>query len=143
MTPLPLVIETQASMTAKRLLIALHLAALAALFLALLPAMARLAGIAPLAASLWMAWKRPVALRLRGKADGKLEIWREAAWRPVQLRSDSVALAWLIVLRWREDGRRHSLALPFDALPGDDHRRLRVWLRWKAMVGAPPIGRTG
>lgn len=140
MTPLPLVIETQASVIAKGLLIALHLAALAALFLALLPAVARLAGIALLAASLWIAWKRPVAVRLRAKADGKLECWRDSAWKPLELRFDSVALAWLIVLRWREDGRRHSLALPPDALPGDDHRRLRVWLRWKAVAGATPIG---
>jgi len=138
MFPLPLLIETQASATARMLLIALHLAALAALFLALLPAVARLAGIALLGASLWMAWKQPVAVRLRAKADGKLECWRDSAWKPLELRPDSVALAWLIVLRWREDGRRHSLALPPDALSGDEHRRLRVWLRWKAGVAAPP-----
>ncbi|MDP2431325.1 MAG: hypothetical protein Q8O33_04790 [Pseudomonadota bacterium] len=132
MTPLPLVIETQASVTAKGLLIALHLAALAALLLASLPTSLHLGGIALLGASLWKDWRRPVALRLRGKADGKLECWRDSAWKPLELRPDSVVLAGLIVLRWREDGRRHSLALPPDALPGDDHRRLRVWLRWKA-----------
>lgn len=132
--PLPLVIDTQASATAKALLVILHLAALAALFLALLPAAARLAGVALLGASLWASWRRLVSLRLRAKADGQLEIWRDDAWKPVQLRCDSVALPWLIVLRWREGGRRHSLALPADALAGDEHRRLRVWLRWKASV---------
>lgn len=132
MTPLPLVIETRASATAKGLLLALHLAALAALFLASLPAPFHLGGGALLAASLRMAWMRPVSMRLRGKADGQLEIWRHSAWKPLELRPDSVALAWPIVLRWREDGRRHSLALPPDALSGDDHRRLRIWLRWKA-----------
>jgi len=132
MFPLPLVIDTHASATAKMLLVAMHLAALAALFLALLPAAARLVGVALLVASLWASWRRPVSVRLRAKADGQLEIWREAAWKPVQLQADSVALPWLIVLRWREGWRRLSLALPADALPGDEHRRLRVWLRWKA-----------
>ncbi len=141
--PLPLVIETQASVTAKGLLIALHLAALAALLLAWLPTSFQLGGIALLGASLWANWKRPVALRLRGKADGQLEIWRDSVWKPLELRPDSVVLAWLIVLRWRDGKKSHSLTLPLDALPGDDHRRLRVWLRWKAVVGATPVGRMG
>jgi toxin CptA len=139
LTPLPLVIETQASVTAKGLLLVVHLAALAALFLALLPAPARLAGVTLLGASLWATWKRPVAVRLRAKADGQLEVWRAAAWTPVKLRPDSVALPWLIVLRWREGRRPHNLILPADALSGDEHRRLRVWLRWKA--GAPGSSR--
>ncbi|MDP2834656.1 MAG: hypothetical protein Q8Q28_15410 [Pseudomonadota bacterium] len=144
MFPLPLVIETQASATARSLLIALHLAALAALFFALPATAIRLVGVALLGASLWMNRQRPVAMRLRAKADGQLEIWREAAWLPVQLRADSVALPWLIVLRWREGRRHHSLALPPDALPGDEHRRLRVWLRWKADVaGEIANGRMG
>ncbi|MDD5389351.1 MAG: hypothetical protein PHD37_08390 [Gallionellaceae bacterium] len=137
--PLPLVVETRASATAKGLLLAAHLAALVALLLASLPTALHLGGGALLGASLWMAWKRPVVTRLRGKADGQLEIWREAAWWPVQLRPDSVALAWLIVLRWREGKKNHSLALPLDALPGDEQRRLRVWLRWKAVPGATPV----
>ncbi|MBU1664476.1 MAG: hypothetical protein KKG92_03635 [Gammaproteobacteria bacterium] len=136
--PLPLVIETQASVTAKGLLIALHLAALAALLLASLPTSFQLGGIALLGASLWANWKRPVALRLRGKADGQLEIWRNSVWKPLELRPDSVVLAWLIVLRWRDGKKSHSLMLPLNALQGDDHRRLRVWLRWKAGVAAPP-----
>lgn len=132
MFPLPLVIDTQGSATTRLLLVAVHLAALAALFLASLPGAVRLAGVLLLGASLWATWNRLVSVRLRARADGQLEIWREAAWKPVQLRGDSVALPWLIVLRWREGRRRHSLALPGDALAGDEHRRLRVWLRWKA-----------
>jgi toxin CptA len=132
MFPLPLVIETQASAALKVLLVAVHLAALAALFLASLPGAVRLAGALLLGASLWATWNRLASVRLRARADGQLEIWRDATWKPVPLRSDSVALPWLIVLRWREGRRRHSLALPGDALPDDEHRRLRVWLRWKA-----------
>ncbi len=136
--PLPLLLETRPSPTARTLLLALHLAALAALLLALLPPAARLAGVALLCASLWLTWKQPGATRLRAKADGQLEIWREGGWKPVKARPDSVALPWLIVLRWREGRRSHSLVLPPDALPGDAHRRLRVWLRWKVDTAAPP-----
>jgi toxin CptA len=139
MFPLPLLIETRASALARLLLLAVHLAALAALFLALLPTAARLAGIALLVASLRKTWKRPVAVRLRARADGQLEAWRDAAWKPLPLQADSVALPWLVVLRWREGRRRRSLVLPADALPGDEHRRLRVWLRWKAGIGATPL----
>ena len=132
MFPLPLVIDTRASAALKSLLVAVHLAALAALLLASLPEAVRLTGAVLLGASLWATGNRLVSVRLRARADGQLEIWRDAAWKPVQLRCDSVALPWLIVLRWREGRRRHSLALPGDALAGDEHRRLRVWLRWKA-----------
>ena len=132
MFPLPLVIDTKASAALKSLLVAVHLAALAALLLTSLPGAVRLTGALLLGASLWATRNRLVSVRLRARADGQLEIWRDAAWKQVQLRSDSVALPWLIVLRWREGRRRHSLALPGDALAGDEHRRLRVWLRWKA-----------
>ena len=132
MFPLPLVIDTTASAALKSLLVAVHLAALAALLLTSLPGAVRLTGALLLGGSLWATWNRLVSVRLRARADGQLEIWRDAAWKQVQLRSDSVALPWLIVLRWREGRRRHSLALPGDALAGDEHRRLRVWLRWKA-----------
>jgi toxin CptA len=136
MFPLPLLIEARASAMARSLVFALHLAALIALFLAALPTPAQLAGLALLSASLWLSCKLSVAVRLRAKADGKLEIWRSSAWKPVVLRPDSVALPWLIVLRWREGRRRHSAMLPTDALSGEEHRRLRVWLRCKAGAAA-------
>ena len=139
MYPLPLVIETRASASARGLLIAAHLAAVAALFLAALPDAARLVGGACLAASLGLGWRRPADLRLRARADGQLEIRCGDAWQPVRLSADSVALPWLIVLRWREGRRGHSLVLPADAVAGDEHRRLRVWLLWKAAL--QPRGR--
>jgi toxin CptA len=139
MYPLPLVIETRASATARFLLVAAHLAALAALFLALLPLPLRLLGCVALAASLGLIWRRPASSRLRGKGDGQMEIWRAAAWQPLELRADSVVLPWLIVLRWREGRTRRGLALPADALAPDDHRRLRVWLQWNARFPQAPL----
>ena len=137
MFPTPLLLDTQASRVARRLALALHLAALAALLLARLPPFVWAAGLALLAVSLALSTRRPDLPRLRCKSDGRLEIWRDGGWRAAQLLPDSVALPWLIVLRWRENGRRHRLLLPPDTLRGDEHRRLRVWLRWKADVVAP------
>ncbi|MDO9226990.1 MAG: protein YgfX [Pseudomonadota bacterium] len=137
MFPSPLLLDTHASRVARRLALALHLAALAALLLARLPPIVWAAGLALLAMSLTLSTRRPDLPRLRCKSDGRLEIWRDGSWRAAQLLPDSVALPWLIVLRWRENGRRHRLLLPPDALRGDEHRRLRVWLRWKADVVAP------
>lgn len=129
---MPLLIEPRASARAGALSLAAHFAALAALFLARLPAVAVLAGLALLLASFIASRRRSSAPpALRCTADGRLEIRREATWQAAAPLPDSVALPWLIVLRWREDGRRHSLALPPDALSEVAHRRLRVWLRWK------------
>lgn len=139
MFPAHLVFEAKPSATARAMLLTLHLAGLAALLLALIPPEARLAGGALLGASLYAAWRRPRAPRLRARDDGTLERWRDNAWVPLRLRADSVALPWIIVLRWREGRRSHSLALPVDALPAETHRRLRVWLRWRADVGAAPL----
>lgn len=42
---------------------------------------------------------------------------------------------WLVVLLYRiGGGRLESLVLPRAAMEADDHRRLRVWLKWKATV---------
>ncbi len=137
MFPLPLLIEPRpVSLARVRLL---HLAALAALFLAELPPLAQLAGIGLLGLSLARLNTAPAAVRLRAHRDGRLEIWRDTAWQRVALQAASVALPGLIVLRWREGRRRHSLVLTAAALPEDEHRRLRVWLRWKARFGAAEV----
>ena len=140
MFPLPLLIESRPSSLARVLLVLLHLAALAALFLTELPNFVQLTGVVILGASL-AAGRRPTPQRvLRAHRDGKLEIRRDSTWKPLVLQADSVALPWLILLRWREGQHHHRLALPADALSRDDHRRLRVWLRWKAVIGAPDGG---
>ena len=134
MFPLPLVIETRASALARGVLLAIHLAAAFALFLARLPTPLQLAGLALLGASLWRTRTPPATQRLRAMADGRMEIWVDATWKSLPIQSDSVALPGLIVLLWREGGRSHSLMLPADAMSGEEHRRLRVWLRWKCVV---------
>jgi len=112
MYPLPLLVETRASTLIRVLLAVAHLAAVAALFFAHLPAAARWVGAALLAFSLAAYLRRAAPTRLRCAGNGRLEIRRETTWRGVRVLPDSVALPWLIVLRWRENGRRHSLVLP-------------------------------
>jgi len=53
-------------------------------------------------------------------------------WLPVTLLPDSLALPWLVLLRFRLAGqhRVHSLCIPADALAYEAHRRLRVRLKF-------------
>lgn len=126
------VLETRPSALRWLWPLATHLVAAIALFVAQPPPPARLAGLVALAISLGAGRRQAVPTRLRLDPDGRLQVWRDATWRPAQVLAGSVAWPWLIVLRWRENGRYHSLPLPPDALSADAHRRLRVWLRWKA-----------
>jgi toxin CptA len=71
------------------------------------------------------------------------QLWTAGrGWGPVQLRHDSVALPALVIVRYRRPGQwfSRSICIPADAMPADQHRRLRVRLkfsrrRWAA-VGA-------
>ena len=61
-------------------------------------------------------------------------------WFAVQLRRDSIALPGLVILRFRRSGQWYSrsVCVPGDALAADQHRRLRVRLkfnrrRWAAV----------
>ena len=77
---------------------------------------------------------------LRRDADG-WQLWNRAdGWQAVQLRPDSLALPLIVVLRFRLKGERrvHSLCVPRDALAPDEHRRLRVRLRFSRRRWAAP-----
>ena len=61
------------------------------------------------------------------------QIARQAAhWQAITLLPDSMALPGLIVVRFRLAGawRVHSVCLLADSLPADQHRRLRVYLKF-------------
>ncbi|GIZ11136.1 protein YgfX [Pseudomonas sp. NCCP-436] len=69
---------------------------------------------------------------LRRNAEG-WQLWSAAAgWQAVQLRPDSLALPAVVVLRFSLPGQRlvRGLCIPADALPADQHRRLRVLLKF-------------
>lgn len=68
-------------------------------------------------------------------------IWdSQQGWRAVQLRTDSMAIPSLVLLRYRYAGQwfYRTLLVGGDSLTADSHRRLRVRLkfsrqRWRAV----------
>jgi toxin CptA len=69
------------------------------------------------------------------------QLWSpHAGWRAVQLRPDSLALPFLVVLHYRLPGERwrRGLCIPRDALARGDHRRLRVRLKFTRRRWAAP-----
>ncbi len=69
---------------------------------------------------------------LRRDARGWQVFSRARGWQPVRLCRDSVALPGLVVLRFVRAGRwlAQSQCVPRDALRADQHRRLRVRLKF-------------
>ncbi|MEG1041795.1 MAG: protein YgfX [Pseudomonas sp.] len=69
---------------------------------------------------------------LRRDRDGWQLFSRALGWQTVQLRPDSLALPGLVVLRYRRPGRlcSESLTIAYDALEPEQHRRLRVRLKF-------------
>lgn len=123
-----------------------QLFALGSLFLLDIPLWPRLAGVLLcLAHGAWVLPRQillnhPSAFSgLRRDADG-WQLWsRAGGWQAVQLRPDSLALPWAVVLHVRLPGERwvRGLCIPRDSLAREVHRRLRVRLkfsrrRWQA-----------
>ena len=70
--------------------------------------------------------------RLRCDADG-WQLWsRGRGWQAVQLRRDSLALPRAVIVRFRvrDEWRVRAVCIPADALAPDQHRRLRVRLKF-------------
>lgn len=77
---------------------------------------------------------------LRRDASG-WALWNRAkGWQAVQLLPDSMALPGLVLLRFRLPGQwwARSLCLPGDTLGADEHRRLRVRLKFSRRRWAAP-----
>lgn len=77
---------------------------------------------------------------LRHGAQG-WQLWNATAgWQAVQLRPDSLALPALVVLRFRLPGERiaRGLCIPSDAMAREQHRRLRLRLKFSRRRWAEP-----
>jgi toxin CptA len=94
----------------------------------------------------WILLRRPSAFTgLRRNADG-WQLWsRREGWQSVRLCRDSMALPLLVVLRFRLAGKGRTglpivrgLCIPRDAMAPDDHRRLRVRLKFSRRRWAAP-----
>lgn len=123
-----------------------HLLALAACVLLDVPVGFKL--LAVLACCLHAAWTMPrqVALShpeamtgLRRDRGGWQLFSARRGWQAVQLRGDSVALPGLVILRFRRAGQwfSRSVCIPGDALPREEHRRLRLRLKFSRRRWAP------
>ena len=69
---------------------------------------------------------------LRRSAEG-WQLWSRAkGWQAVQLHRDSLALPFMVLVRFSLRGERRvrSVCIPSDALAPDQHRRLRVRLKF-------------
>jgi toxin CptA len=75
----------------------------------------------------------PSAYRgLRCTADGWQVFSPAQGWQPIELHPDSLALPFVVLLRFGLSGqwRVRSLCIARDCLPRDQHRRLRVRLKF-------------
>ena len=127
-------IELKPSRRLGLLLLGMTALALAAVWLAALPAAARLAlaaGVAALTAVGWRRARLPGVLRIT--RDGRLQgPGAEGGWTDVEVLGDSFVTPALVVLRYRMPADRsvHSRVLLPDSADADALRRLRVSLRW-------------
>ncbi len=87
------------------------------------------------------------ALRLRD--DGRIDlIADDGLVQEASVLPDTTVMTRLIVLIARPTGLSKGkviLVLPVDAVGAEAHRRLRVWLKWRAALepDAPPISANG
>lgn len=115
-------------------IVSLHLAAALAVFIADLPWPARWMIWTVVGAHLYVFWPARIETRIECDDRGGLRIQAGEEWRDARVLAGSTALPVLIVLRWRgtDDGKRGTLCVWPDSMPGNERRRLRVWLRWAA-----------
>lgn len=84
-----------------------------------------------------LVWQRrlslPAALKLQ--ADGGLAlIDAQGIATECGVQPETTVMPWLVVLRYKSLGKIRSLVLPVDALGAEEHRQLRIWLRWRARL---------
>jgi hypothetical protein len=130
---LPATLEYRRSPTLIAVVTAAHLLAAAGLLAIDVHVAGKLLALPILVWSLLtMVRRAPVgALALGG--DGRLTLIRgDGGDCDCAVDPSTTVLPWLIVLRLRTAQGLLSLTLPVDALGADGHRRLRVWLKWKA-----------
>jgi hypothetical protein len=114
-----------------------HILAGVAVCLLPLPMLLRAGGLVLLGLLFIRQW-HACARHLPGlllRRDGRLELMSGGAPPVVaDIEGDTLVWPWLVVLHLRtEDGARRALPLFPDAFDATDaHRRLRVWLRWRA-----------
>ena len=66
-------------------------------------------------------------------ADGRLHVERDdGAREEARLETDTTVYPWMVILRFRLSGQSRSFVLLRRRIGIEAHRKLRVWLRWRA-----------
>lgn len=121
--------------------------ALGALFLLDIPSFAKLAGgVLCLLHAGWVLPRQillshPRAFTGLRHSPAGWQLWsRDKGWQAAQLRPDSLALPLIVLLRFRLPGERwvRSVCVPRDAQAADEHRRLRLRLKFSRRRWAAP-----
>lgn len=121
------------------LVLGLHGLAVLGIVMADIGGPAQLAGFIVITVSAAATLRRRLPVRLRCLADGGLLMAEPLAdWQPAELLAGSLVLPLCTVLRVRIDGRTRSVVVLADSLGAEDFRRLRVWLRWRAVWPSAP-----
>ncbi|KAB2927027.1 MAG: hypothetical protein F9K30_05005 [Dechloromonas sp.] len=94
---------------------------------------------------LWY-WRRlsPTLSAIRLERDGRILAFETtgSSFSESVLLPRAIVHPWLTVFRLElVSGRRHTLALAKGSLGGEDFRRLRMFLRWRARFSASDAGR--
>lgn len=131
-----LTLEIGASRRLTYLVIAIHLIAGGALWLAELSWLYRVPIFMAIAISLGRYLKAGArqAWKFRCRPDGNLDVRVADDWEEVRLLPDTLVLPWCGVVRYKRPARPRPetcVILP-DSMNGDDFRRLRVWLKYRA-----------
>lgn len=120
------------------ILLVLHGLAAGSLMLADVSWPWRLPGLSMLALSAGLTLRRRRAMELQCLADGHLQLYDGQSWHLAELATGSLVWPWLCLLKLRQGGRSITIAVLGDSLEPTAFRRLRVWLRWKAVTTAGP-----
>jgi toxin CptA len=130
------------------LLCAMHLAAAGAVSVTPAPPWVRFVLLLAIAASLFHCLARDAVLCAPGAIvaleigeDGVVSFrTRRGTWFECAVLGSSFVSPRLTIVHLRQSGQRrtrHVILVP-DNVEGEDFRRLRVWLRWRALRGGPP-----
>ena len=138
MFPLPLVVGLGDSPLLRAFLAGMHGLALVSRWLASLPLAFQDGGSVLLLLSVWHHRKPARAVTLRCHLDGKLERRQNSGaqtdWQIMVLLGPLIRLPGLILLSFQlpNTKRMSYLCIAADALPQEDFRRLRVWVKWQS-----------
>jgi hypothetical protein len=115
-----------------------HLVALGLLWPLAVPTPFKALLVAAIVASAWRGFHRvrkPAIVVLHLGKGGALEVGTALGTRlPATVQGQTTVLPGLIVLSLQSARRTPALSLPVDAMAADDHRQLRLWLKWQVSV---------